>query len=284
LHVLTFLGSSTTVQSSICQVALSPTITQPTNLSHVTVDTSFLVSGAATQGNQITLIDNDVDVATVIADENDHYSVYLSTSTSGTHTIAVQAQNACGTTTGDSISITAESSPPSTSKVDSSGGSLSSTSLSQPPTIPTTTRDQTAPPSPENTSSAASATTKGLRLSISSLANGSTTAAASLFLTGSVSSSALITITDNGAPVASSDVPQKSFGYNVPLSSGVNNLIIQAAGNNSITSVQLTITRVTTATHTPWYKTSTAQTIVGAAAVTSVSLLFILFLVGIVLL
>jgi len=281
-HSLGLFGATQTIQSYICQPPVSPTITTPKEGDTVFAGVSFSVTGTGTASSTISVSVDSTDVVDVTSDENGRYNgdVLLS---EGTHTISVNSNNPCGSSTGPTISVSAQipPSPPDTTSAstDTATDQTPAAAVTAPITTTTADQQQTSP-----TTSDQQQTSKGIRLSISTPANNTSTTDPSIQIKGTTNRNAIETIKVGGTIVATTHTPALDFGASVPLSLGANTITITATSGSTSATVVLTITRNAPAQAKAWYQTEAGKTVVRVAAVSGVSFIFVLFIIGLFLL
>jgi hypothetical protein len=186
----------------------------------------------------------------VTADQFNTFQAQL-TLTAGHHSVGIASTSPCGDATGDSLSLTATAPP-----VPPSSGGSNQNQPSSPPKPILTPR----PPSATLPPGQMSASGK-LVLTIISPLDGATTKNAFVFVRGTTSALAKVQIAVNGTVVAQTLLPDTSFGLSAPLELHDNTITVSAAGNNTLISVTLHITRLPTAnpsaSHSgvPWWRT-----------------------------
>ena len=290
------VGSFTTIQSYICQPPTAPIIVSPESGSTHPIGTAFTVSGTGPTESSIVVSDNTVDVVSVQANESNQFSANIILTTEGEHTLSVKAIRSCGQAQGNEITITGGPAIPPVDPVDpvdpidpvDPAQPTTPSNPTQPnvPPVPTTPSNPETPPEvPQpNTDSDGQGTSNGLYLSIDSPANNSTTTDSSVFVSGSTNKPSTIVITVNGTEVARTLVKQSEFGMSVPLTIGASTIIVTAVGDEGKASVQLTITRNSANEDVAWYQTETGQMTIRIAAVSLISILVVVVIIGIILL
>lgn len=296
IQLIYLVGSFTTIQSYICQPPTAPIIVSPESGTAHPIGTAFTVSGTGPTESSIVISDNTVDVVSVQANESNQFSANVILTSEGEHTLSVKAVRSCGQAQGNEITVTGGPAIPPVDPVDPVDpidpvdptpptNPSNPAQPSEPSTPGTPTTPETPPEVPQpNTDSDGQGTSEGLYLSIDSPANNSTTTDSSVFVGGSTNAPSTVIITVNGTEVARTLVKQSEFGMSVPLSVGANTIVVSATGDEGKASVQLTVTRNTTNQDIAWYQTETGQMTIRVAAVSLISILIVVVIIGIILL
>lgn len=287
------LGSLTTIQSYICQPPTAPLIVTPIDGASVEATKPFTVSGNGPFQSAIILSSNGSDLVSVQADENNHFSAQVTLTNEGAQTLSVKSERTCGSAQGNAVTLnvtpaiidpvdptdpTNPTNPTNPETPTGPGGDQPNQPSTPNPTTPSIT-----PPQPD-TNSDDQGTSDGLYLSIQSPANNSTTTDSSIFVSGSTNSPSKTSITINGQIMAQTFINSSTFGLNIPLTVGVNELTVTANAESGSATVTLTITRQAEEQKVAWYQTEQGQTTIRIAAISLITLLIIIVIIGIIIL
>lgn len=287
LQLVSLVGSLT-ISSYICQPPTAPTISVPVDGSVVTVGSPFTVSGNGPSESSIIISNDGNPLITVQADSSNQFSANVTVATQGEHTMSVQSSRPCGTAQGGQITVTAHLPIP----VDPTNP----TNPSQPPQpIAPNTPNQPQPTDEippidtptTTTDSDEQGTSKGLFLNVTNPINNSATTDPSVFVSGSTNYASTISILVNGTNVGTTHVDYPTFGLNTPLNIGDNTIVITATSEEGTASVKLNVTRHPSENVQvvgDWQQSEAGKTAIKVVAVSAISLLVLLVIIGLILL
>lgn len=284
---LTYLLGSLTIQSYICQPPTAPTIIEPIDGSSVVVGVPFTVTGNGPEESTIVISADGTDVVSVQADATQQYSANITLSSEGSHTISTQATRSCGSTQGSTITVEAIQSEvppvdpvePGTPSPETPG--VPSTNGDEEQLSPDTGMPPAVTPKPDTTSDD-QGTSKGLSLSVKTPTNFSTTTDESVFVTGTTSKSATVSISVNGDLAGSTLTAQTTYGLGIPLKLGENTIRVTATASDGTTaSVTLNVTRQQASANVSWASSESGQATIRVVAIAAISILLILAIIGI---
>jgi len=267
------LFANITIQSYICQPPGVPVITNPADGSAVISGNTVTVEGNATADTSVELTDNGQTYAIVTADQNNTFGTQA-VFTEGSHTLGVAVTNPCGANTGGSVTITANPLPvPPTEP----------TPTPVPPaTLPITTFLTPSASAGDNTNEETVVNEKPGALVLRNIdpPDGSTTTAASVYVSGLTNKPSLIKISVNNKVVGETMVQQTSFSIKVPLAMGVNMVTVEAISGDEHVAESLKVTRQKSddsRIQFVWYETLTGKIII--AMIIAIILLIILLVI-----
>lgn len=233
LLVLFPIFGATTISSTICDIPSTPTfVTQ----SATTTATTDIISAKTSPSTSVDVSDNSQSIATLTSDSSGDFSLQVSLAL-GSNSFSATATNSCGSSASThALVLTRDKAPASSSSTSGSATEGSATSLAV---------------SGSTTPSAKRALSLYLQVPAAAhTSSGISTAANSIFLGGSTSGAAQITIYDNGTQVASLTAANNgTFGVSVPLLMGVNHILIQVYSNGQTTTQTVTYVRTAPLTH-----------------------------------
>jgi hypothetical protein len=272
------LFGSSVIQANICSVpATAPMFTTQSN---TTTATTEVISGTTSANTNLTVADNNQQVASLTSDGSGGFSVQVSLGL-GTNSFTATATNSCGSvnSTG-SLVITRTTPPPPPPGVPT--GSPATTSGNSGATSPTAGSSPSGAAGTSSPASASNATAGSPPLQLLGLpgsaytAAGASTTSQSIFLQGITTPGATVTISDNGRQVAQvTAAADGSFGVSVPLSKGRNVITITISLNGQSTTRTITYNRLAPALHhsnTTWKLVSAAGSCLLLGAIASLTI------------
>lgn len=239
--LLTFVGVTTDVNSSICSPLTPPAITAPANGATVTGPT-VPVSGDASAGATVTVSVDGTATVSLTADSNNKFAGNVPVA-NGSRTLAVRAQTPCQSQDGNSVNITVTAPTPP----NPGGGG----------TTPPTTPNPTPPPSrPGGSGGSSSSTTTpgsgqdtpatveqdGVTLTIIGL-DGRSTSQPSIRISGYLSRAGKVEVYVNGKLVAANLTDTTNFGFTIPLNIGDNTIKVRGIVGDTVVEKTFSITR-----------------------------------------
>lgn len=271
---------SITIRSYICQQPDIPTITSPSEGLVVTSGSILAIKGYSTADTTVTLTDNDQVYAIITADQDNSFATQFLINTTGTHQLGISSYNPCGNGVGSNVVIKAvDPETPVNPAPTITGG------LIQIPESVILNKDGDNFP------------TATMTLDIVSPLNDATTYATSIYLFGNTNKNTTIEIQANEKVVASLKRPDTSFGVSIPLSLGVNNLLVIATSDtegqqtdqailkitriasDKVTSSSTTGAEQTQTNNKAWYQTTPGKIIVVSVGIlTLIAILALLLL------
>lgn len=289
---LTYLVSSLTIQSYICQPPQPPSITTPSATISVQAGQPVSFAGTGDYQSEIVLLDGTTPIVSLSPNQANQFSATVTFSTQGTKTMSVESRRSCGNAQGNSVTLTvtpaAQPQPEPTPQPQPTPQPSTPTSPQNIPTAkpnaPFNVEPDVAQAPPIDTTSDTQNTSKNLFLSIGNPANNSSTTDVSTLIEGSTNDPSTIIISINGVKVAQTFTASRSFSLSSPLESGENEILVQATSDQGAASVKLIVTRLDTTQQLAWHQTEEGQTTIRVAAVSLVSILIILVIIGIIIL